>query len=153
MKTQSAATTLAMDGLGFSSWLRDPALQFCLNCRGWRNGPGENTQGALSMLLVRSALVAGAIAGMVLSGQVAAQTPAPAGQDTSAPAKEPSTAAKIQSKADDVAKWTGKEYRKAKAEWVKEKEKWAECQKQKKDQGLTGRKSWSFLATCMTSST
>jgi hypothetical protein len=104
------------------------------------------------MSFVRSALVSAAIVGTVLSGEVAAQTPAPQ-QDTSSPAKEPSTADKIQSKAEDVAKWTGKEYRKAKAEWVKEKDKWAGCQKQSKDQGLTGRKSWSFLYTCMTSST
>jgi hypothetical protein len=83
---------------------------------------------------------------MVMSGEVAAQNAAP-------DAKEPSTASKIQSKADDVAKWTTKEWNKAKAEWVKEKEKWADCQKQSKDQGLTGRKSWTFLASCMTSST
>jgi hypothetical protein len=106
------------------------------------------------MSLVRSALVSVAVAGMVMSGPAVAQTPAP---DTSTPAKEPakepSTAAKIQSKAEDVAKWTGKEYRKAKAEWAKEKDKWASCQKQSKDQGLTGRKSWTFLASCMTSST
>lgn len=97
------------------------------------------------MSFVRSALVSVAVIGTVMSGEVLAQTP-------SAPAKEQSsTASEIQTKADDVAKWTHKEWNKAKAQWAKEKEKWAGCQKQSKDQGLTGRKSWSFLASCMTS--
>ena len=51
-------------------------------------------------------------------------------------------------KAEDVAKWSTKEWNKAKAQWAKEKEKWADCQKQSKDQKLSGRKSWSFLAMC-----
>ena len=96
------------------------------------------------MSFVRSALVSVAIVGMVMSGQVVAQTPAP---DSAAP----SMSSKVESKADDVAKWSTKQWIKAKAKWAKEKEKWAGCQKQSKDQGLTGRKSWSFLASCMTS--
>jgi hypothetical protein len=103
------------------------------------------------MSLVRSVLVSVAVAGMAMSGEVLAQAPAPE------PAKEPSTAAKVEAKveakADEVAKWTTKEWNKAKVQWAKEKEKWAGCQKQSKDQGLTGRKSWSFLASCMTSAT
>jgi hypothetical protein len=99
------------------------------------------------MSFSRSVLVSVAVVGMVVSGEVVAQTPAP---DSSAPAKE-SMSSKVESKADDVAKWTNKEWNKAKAKWAKEKEKWADCQKQSKDQGLTGRKSWSFLASCMTS--
>jgi hypothetical protein len=102
------------------------------------------------MSLVRSALVSIAVAAMVMSGEVLAQTPAP---EPSAPAKEPSVTAKIEAKADEVAKWSTKEWNKARAQWAKEKEKWAGCQKQSKDQGLTGRKSWSFLASCMTSAT
>lgn len=103
------------------------------------------------MSIVRSALVSVAVVGLVMSGEVAAQT---AGADSSAqaPAKDDSTTAKIRSKADDVAKWTNKEWKKAKSEWAKEKDKWADCQKQSKDQGLTGRKSWSAIASCMTSS-
>jgi hypothetical protein len=108
------------------------------------------------MSVVRSALLSAAIAGMVLSGVHAqeAPAPAPAPAPTATPdaAKEPSTTAKIESKADAVAKWSTKEWNKAKAQWAKEKEKWAGCQKQSKDQGLTGRKSWTFLASCMTSS-
>ncbi len=102
------------------------------------------------MAFIRSALASVAVAGLVMSGQVAAQT---AGPDTTAPpARDDSTTAKIRSKADDVAKWSTKEWNKAKAEWAKEKDKWADCQKQSKDQGLTGRKSWAFLSSCMTSS-
>ncbi len=87
------------------------------------------------MSFVRSALVAVAVLGMVTSG--VAQTTAP-----------PSSTS---SKVDDVSKWTSKQWNQAKAKWAKEKEKWADCQKQSKDQKLTGRKSWSFLASCMTS--
>jgi hypothetical protein len=100
------------------------------------------------MSFVRSALVSVAIVGMVMSGEVIAQTQTP--EPSTPAASEPSTAAKIQTKADEVAKWTTKEWNKAKAQWAKEKEKWAGCQKQSHDQGLTGRKSWSFLASCMT---
>jgi hypothetical protein len=35
-------------------------------------------------------------------------------------------------------------------EVAEEKEKWTDSQKQSTDQNLTGRKSWSFLASCMT---
>ena len=86
-----------------------------------------------TMSFVRSALVAAAVIGVVTSGVALAQTTTPS------------------SKVDDVSKWTSKEWNRAKAEWAKEKEKWADCQKQSKDQNLTGRKSWSFLASCMTS--
>jgi hypothetical protein len=89
------------------------------------------------MSFVRSALVAAAVLSMVTSGVTLAQTTTPPS----------STSSKI----DDASKWTSKQWNKAKAKWVKEKEKWADCQKQSKDQNLTGRKSWSFLASCMTS--
>lgn len=86
------------------------------------------------MSLVRAALVSVAVAGMVMSAAVAAQTP-------------------TTPKTDDVARWSAKEWKKAKAGWAKNnKEKWADCQKQSKDQGLTGRKNRTFLASCMTSS-
>jgi hypothetical protein len=89
------------------------------------------------MSFVRSALVAVAVLGMITSGVALAQTTTP-----------PSSTS---SKVDDVSKWTSKQWNQAKAKWAKEKEKWADCQKQSKDQKLTGRKSWSFLASCMTS--
>lgn len=95
------------------------------------------------MSFVRSAVLAVAVSGFVMSGQALAQTPAP----ESAP---PSLSTKVETKADDVAKWSRKEWNKAKVQWAREKDKWAGCQKQSKDQRLSGRKSWSFLASCMT---
>ncbi len=89
------------------------------------------------MSFVRSVLVAAAVLGGVMSGVALAQITTP-----------PSS---ISSKVDDVSKWTSKQRNQAKAKWAKENEKWADCQKQSKDQNLTGRKSWSFLASCMTS--
>ena len=38
----------------------------------------------------------------------------------------------------------------AKREWAKDKAKWADCRAQSSKQKLEGRKSWSFLYTCMT---
>ncbi len=88
------------------------------------------------MSFARTMLAAVAILGLVTSGVALAQTTTPSS----------STSSKI----DDVSKWTTKQWNQAKAKWAKEKEKWADCQKQSKDQKLTGRKSWSFLASCMT---
>jgi hypothetical protein len=94
------------------------------------------------MSFMRSALISAAILGIVTSGVGLAQTAKPA-----APESSSSTSSKI----DDVSKWTTKQWNQAKAKWAKEKEKWADCRKQAEDQKLTGRKSWSFLASCMTS--
>ena len=88
------------------------------------------------MSFVRSAFVAVAIVSMATSVVTMAQETTPS-----------STSSKV----DDVSKWTLKQWSQAKAKWAKEKEKWADCRKQSKDQKLTGRKSWSFLASCMTS--
>ena len=44
-----------------------------------------------------------------------------------------------------------KEWDKMKGQWAKQKEKWADCNKQSQDQKLSGRKSWSFISSCMTS--
>jgi len=88
------------------------------------------------MSVARSTLVAAAILGVVAPGAALAQTTPPS-----------STSSRI----DDVSHWTEEHWNRAKAEWSKEKEKWSECQKQASDQNLTGRKSWSFLASCMTS--
>jgi hypothetical protein len=88
------------------------------------------------MSFVRSVFVAAVVLGAVTSGVALAQTTTP-----------PSSTS---SKVDDVSKWTSKQWNRAKANWVEEKEKWADCQKQSEDQNLTGRKSWSFLASCMT---
>jgi hypothetical protein len=52
--------------------------------------------------------------------------------------------------ASEVSNWTQQQWNSAKAEWVKEKDKWASCNKQAKHEKLSGRKSWSFLYACMT---
>jgi len=88
------------------------------------------------MSVVRSALVAAVVLSAVSPGAGLAQTTTP-----------PSSTS---SKVDDVSEWTSKQWDRAKAKWAEEKEKWADCQKQSTDQNLTGRKSWSFLASCMT---
>ncbi len=90
------------------------------------------------MSFVRSAFAAAAILGVVTSQVALAQTT--------------THASTISSKIDDVTQWTTEQWNRAKAKWEKETEKWADCQKQAKDQDLTGRKSWSLLASCMTSS-
>ena len=89
------------------------------------------------MSFVRSALIAAAVLGVVTSGAALAQTTTPSS----------STSSKI----DDVSQWTSRQWNRAKAKWQKETEKWVDCQRQSKDQNLTGRKSWSYLASCMTS--
>lgn len=50
-----------------------------------------------------------------------------------------------------VETWTKKQWDSAQKEWAKDKTKWSGCQKQSGDKHLDGRKSWSFLYTCMTS--
>jgi len=104
------------------------------------------------MYFIRSTLTAVAILGIVTSGVALAQT---------TPQRDPgrlnvfhSTArsSPASSKLDDVSKWTTKQWKRAKVEWAVEKVKWADCQKQSKDRTfVTDRKSWSFLASCMTS--
>jgi hypothetical protein len=89
------------------------------------------------MSFVRSVFVAAFVLGVAMSGVALAQTTTP----------PPSTSSKV----DDVSKWTSKQWNRAKAKWEKETQKWADCRRQSKDQNLTGRKSWSFLASCMTS--
>jgi hypothetical protein len=81
---------------------------------------------------------------MVLSGAAHAQTPAPAAKPAPETTSAPSTVS-------EVEKWTSKQYNAAKAKWAKDKAKWADCEKQSKDQKLRGRKSWSFLYQCMSS--
>jgi hypothetical protein len=109
-------------------------------------------QGVQSMYFIRSTLTAVAILGIVTSGAALAQT---------TPRRDPgrlnvfhSTApsSSTSSKSDDVSKWTTRQWNRAKVEWAVEKAKWVDCQKQSKDRTfVTDRKSWSFLASCMTS--
>jgi len=55
---------------------------------------------------------------------------------------QPSTATKVEN-------WTSKQWNAAKRKWSKDKAKWAACNKDAKDQKLSGRKSWSYLYDCM----
>lgn len=64
-------------------------------------------------------------------------------------AQTPVTPTAQPSAATNVENWTTKQWNAAKTKWSKEKTKWADCQQQSTDQKLTGRKSWSFLYTCM----
>jgi hypothetical protein len=61
---------------------------------------------------------------------------------TSVQAQESSTA-------DQVKTWSVKQWNGAKAEFAKDKAKWASCRQQDKDQKLRGRASWRFLYECM----
>jgi hypothetical protein len=80
------------------------------------------------LVLISAALV-------MCAGVAFAQTPA------QSPA-QPSTVTKVEN-------WTTKQWNAAKATWAKDKTKWAGCRQQSADQKLTGRKSWSFLYSCM----
>ena len=51
----------------------------------------------------------------------------------------------------EVETWTNKQWQAAKKEWAKDETKWAGCRSQSGKQKLAGRKSWSFLYTCMAS--
>jgi hypothetical protein len=53
-------------------------------------------------------------------------------------------------KAEDVSKWTQKQWNAAKARWSKENVMWANCQKRASEKKLSGRGSWPFLYNCMT---
>jgi hypothetical protein len=65
--------------------------------------------------------------------------------------KGPKPSSSMSAIIDDVSNWTSKQWNWATAGWAKEKDKWADCQKQSQDHNLTGPKNWSFLASCMTS--
>ena len=73
------------------------------------------------------------LAGIIVSGVALAETP-----DSS----KPSTMTQVET-------WTQKQWNAAKKDWAKDKLKWADCRKQSSEQKLQGRKSWSFLYTCM----
>jgi hypothetical protein len=89
------------------------------------------------------------IAGAVACGVAFAQAPATPPAKTPAP----TAAAPMSSNSSAAAKveaWTTKQWDAAKQEWAKDRTKWANCEKQADKQKLEGRKSWSFLYTCMT---
>jgi hypothetical protein len=50
---------------------------------------------------------------------------------------------------DKVKTWTVKKWNQARAEFVKDEAKWADCRKQGQNKKLKGKASWSFLYDCM----
>lgn len=96
------------------------------------------------MSRIQFCLKAVAVATVMSSSAIAQISVSPPAAKT-APAAESSKP----SAATQVEKWTTKQWETAKTEWVKDKAKWADCQKQSKSQKLEGRKSWSFLYKCM----
>jgi hypothetical protein len=52
---------------------------------------------------------------------------------------------------DEVKTISKREWNRMKRQWAREADKWATCNRQADDQKLSGRKSWSFIAGCMTS--
>jgi hypothetical protein len=84
----------------------------------------------------------------VVSGVALAQTTAPTRPPTTS---TPAASTKSQPSTMDKAKdMTRKQWNAAKKKWAQEKDKWASCNKQSKDQKLSGRKSWTFIGKCMT---
>jgi exonuclease VII large subunit len=84
------------------------------------------------MSSIRNAFVSVLIVSAMAAGTAYAPTPSAAAESIVQSAK---------SAADDVSKWTQKQWNATKAKWAKE----------ATDQKLSGRKNWSFLYDCMTS--
>jgi hypothetical protein len=94
----------------------------------------------------RLAIIIPALTAVALcTGMALAQTP------PATPATPPAATAPAQPSGttEDVKKWSLKQWNKATKEWAKDKAKWADCRAQAKTQKLSGRKSWSFLYSCM----
>ena len=102
------------------------------------------------MSRIRFCLTAFAFAAAMSVGAAFAQAPASPPATKPVPSAVVSTASNP-STATRVETWTKKQWAAAKKRWAKNKAKWTDCQKQSSDRKLTGRKSWSFLYTCMTS--
>ena len=98
------------------------------------------------MSRIRFCLTAVVFAVAMSSSAAISQTPTPATKP--APAATAPVSA-TPSTATQVETWSRKQWEAAKKEWAKDKTKWADCRKQSKTQNLKGRKSWSFLYTCM----
>jgi hypothetical protein len=119
-------------------------------------------------------LIAATLAAALVSGAAAQQTNFPAGSApaVTTPADRVTAAdraaadrkaAAQQAAADRRAKteptaWdktkamTRKQWNEAKKTWAMEKDKWRDCNAQSKREKLSGPKSWSFIARCMTGS-
>ena len=62
----------------------------------------------------------------------------------------PSNAVVAAAAVTDASAWTRAKWNGMKSKWSLDKVKWADCRRQAKTQKLSGRKSWSLIATCMT---
>ncbi len=99
------------------------------------------------MSRTRFCLAAVIVTAVAASSAVLAQTSSP----TTKPGSAGPAADSKPSTATEVETWSKKKWEAAEREWAKDKAKWVDCRKQSSDQKLRGRKSWSFLYTCMTS--
>jgi hypothetical protein len=88
------------------------------------------------------------LSGVAASGIACAQAPASSPSTSQAPVPSPTSSRP--SAPEQVESWTKAHWNVAQRVWAKDKAKWADCRKQSINQKLTGRKSWSFLYTCMT---
>ena len=95
------------------------------------------------MTRLRTSILSIALLTLVATTSAFAQNQTPP-QTTAKP-----TAA-LSTKMEDISNWTKKQWYAAKAKWIKEKVKWADCQTQASEKKLSGRKSWQFLYDCMT---
>ena len=95
------------------------------------------------MTQIRISILSLALLTLVATAPALAQNQTPP-QTTEKPA------ATLATKMEDISNWTKMQWYAAKAKWVKEKVKWADCQKQAVEKKLSGRKSWPFLYSCMT---
>jgi hypothetical protein len=87
---------------------------------------------------------------LAVAGAANAQTPATS--STAAKTQTaPATASSASAASSRVETWTRKQWDSAQKQWAKDKTRWSGCQKQSGEKHLDGRKSWSFLYTCMTS--
>jgi hypothetical protein len=101
----------------------------------------------------KSTLIAAAIVGLIGSSMAYAQTTTaspPAAKSDAVKKSDTAKMSKPDSAMTKAKKWTLKEWNAAKKKYAKEKVKWAACRKEAKTKKLRGRKSWSFLADCMT---
>jgi hypothetical protein len=84
------------------------------------------------------------------AGAADAQTPATS-STTAKTQTAPPSASSASAASSRVEIWTKKQWDSAQKQWAKDKTRWSDCQKQSGEKHLDGRKSWSFLYTCMTS--
>ncbi len=90
-----------------------------------------------TFMSIRWLLAMALVAGLVGTGVAFSQSP------PQAQAKATTT--------EKVKTISARQWSRMKRQWSKQTVKWTSCNKQADDQKLTGRKSWTFIASCMTS--